>query len=235
MNDEKIISDATIEALARNFYKEADSYGFKYEHFLKFVNYVLGLSLSPNNPNKSDNGKIDSNEKTEISDLPISTSRLIIRKFDRKLDYELIKQWIDDEFGRYFLLSLSSAQSYNVDSIISSANNKLGTITLKNNQAIGLMAYINYDYSDKKAELRKIIGIPELRGKGYGKEATKAWLEYGKKILQLRKIYLSTVDTNIRNIKINEELGFKVEGILRNEIKIDNQYMDVLRMSLIVY
>jgi len=94
------------------------------------------------------------------------------------------------------------------------------------------MAFLNYDRKYKKAELRKLIGVPKLRGKGLGKEATKYWIQYGFTELGLNKIYLNTVDTNIRNIKLNEELGFKVEGILRNEILIDGNYHDVLRMGL---
>ena len=48
-----------------------------------------------------------------------------------------------------------------------------------------------------------------------------------------KKVYLRTVETNIRNIKLNEELGFKVEGILRNEVILNNAYYDVLRMGLV--
>lgn len=38
--------------------------------------------------------------------------------------------------------------------------------------------------------------------------------------------------TNVGNIKINEEIGFRVEGVLRNEVFIDGRYHDVLRMGL---
>ena len=232
MNEEKTISDTTIEALARNFFKEANSYGFKYEHFLKFVNYLLGLSLSPIEKSTENNEKTPS-VNLNITALPVKTERLIIRKFNKQSDYKMIKEWMDDEYGRYFLLSLSSNQSSSLDSVLFSESSSLGLITLKDNQPIGLLAYVNIDINSQKAELRKIIGVPNLRGKGFGKEATKAWIEYGNKVLGLRKIYLSTTDTNIRNIKINEDLGFKVEGILRNEIQIDNQFRDVLRMSLL--
>lgn len=232
MNEEKTISDTTIEALARNFFKEANSYGFKYEHFLKFVNYLLGLSLSPIEKSTENNEKTLASN-LNIKALPIKTERLIIRKFNKQSDYKVIKEWMNDEYGKYFLLSISSNQSSSLDSVLFSDSSSLGAITLKDNQLIGLLAYVNIDINSKKAELRKIIGVPNLRGKGYGKEATKAWIQYGNKVLGLRKIYLSTTDTNIRNIKINEDLGFKVEGILRNEIQIDNQFRDVLRMSLL--
>jgi len=232
MSDEKKIPDTTIEAFARNFFKEADSYGFKYEHYLKFVNILLDMSLTPSD-NSNNSRSVSEALRTNITALPFTTERLIIRDFNKANDYPRLKEWLTDEYGRYFLLSLSSNNSYSLDEILFSKNNSLGVITLKDDTAIGLVAYINHDNKTKKAELRKIIGVPNLRGKGYGKEATKAWIEYGKNILGLRKIFLSTTDTNIRNIRLNEELGFKVEGILRNEIFIDNEFRDVLRMSLL--
>jgi hypothetical protein len=52
--------------------------------------------------------------------------------------------------------------------------------------------------------------------------------------LGLKKIYLNTLETDVRNIRLNEELGFKVEGILRNECFFDGEYHDILRMALLV-
>ena len=233
MNEEKNISEATIEALTRNFFKEANSYGFQYEHYLKFVNFLLDMALEPQT--KSDISKPHQtvNKLLNISALPIKTQRLTITKFAPKNHFSFLKEWLNDEFGRYFILSLSTNHSITPEELVSSGNNILGLISLNDGTPIGLMGFINYNKQHSKAELRKIIGVPNLRGKGYGKEATLAWIEYGKNALKLKKIYLNTIDTNIRNIKINEELGFKVEGILRNEIIIDQNYRDILRMGLL--
>jgi RimJ/RimL family protein N-acetyltransferase len=84
----------------------------------------------------------------------------------------------------------------------------------------------------RKAELRKLIGDAEQRRKGFAKEASALWIRYGFKALALKKIYLNTRDTDIRNVRLNEELGFVVEGVLRNEVLIDGTYHDVLRMGL---
>jgi RimJ/RimL family protein N-acetyltransferase len=42
------------------------------------------------------------------------------------------------------------------------------------------------------------------------------------------------IENNIRNVTLNKELGFQIEGILRKEIIIDSVYHDVLRMAYIV-
>jgi RimJ/RimL family protein N-acetyltransferase len=44
---------------------------------------------------------------------------------------------------------------------------------------------------------------------------------------------LNTINTNIRNVKLNEKLGFRVEGVLHNELYFDGEYHDVLRMGMV--
>ena len=65
-------------------------------------------------------------------------------------------------------------------------------------------------------------------------EATRLWIRYGVNVLKLEKIYVSTLQTQISNIKLNESIGFRVEGLLRNEVLIDGTRHDVLRMGLCV-
>jgi RimJ/RimL family protein N-acetyltransferase len=228
------IPDTTIEALTRNFFKESLDYGFQYEDYLKFVNILLDHAIS----NKG-NGIVpkekekDYIESLEIPTMPLSTKNLIIRKFDLLKDCEIISNWMNDSFGRYFLLTMSNSKHGAIEELIHSNSNDLGIITLKDNKPIGVVAFLNKDETHSKAELRKLIGVPEYRALGYGKEATKYWIEYGFKNLGLKKIYLNTIDTNIHNIRINEKMGFKVEGILRDEAIIDGVPHDVLRMGLL--
>ncbi len=135
-----------------------------------------------------------------------------------------------DTRGRHFLLSRTTAEP--VD-LLATDRNILGVITLGDGRPIGMTAFLDYDPVQKKAELRKLIGEPEHRGKGYGKQASALWIQYGIQNLGLRKIYLSTLETDLRNIRLNEELGFKVEGILRSECWFDGEYHDILRMAFL--
>ncbi|MBU1097376.1 MAG: hypothetical protein CVV23_14840 [Ignavibacteriae bacterium HGW-Ignavibacteriae-2] len=233
MSIKNAITDATIEALSRNFFKEAASYGFRYEHYLKFVNTLLDQALNVNGI--IDNKTVSDVLYAEVSELklPINSAKFGIREYDKKTDFNLLKKWLEDDYGKYFLYSTMTSTEISVEKLIHDPKNFIGVIILPDGEEIGLMAYLNWDKSQKKAELRKIIGNPSLRGKGYGKEATRLWISYGKNTLKLRKIYLYTLETNLRNIKLNEELGFKVEGILRNEILIDKVSHDVLRMGLV--
>ena len=125
-----------------------------------------------------------------------------------------------------------NAKTISYEQLCNSDANLIGLIMFNDNHPIGLMAYLDVDYGQFKAELRKMIGEPEFRGRGLAKEASALWIDYGFSTLNLQKIYLNTLNTNIRNIRLNEELGFRVEGIMRNEVYFDNCFHDVLRMGL---
>lgn len=230
------IPNATIEAIARSLFKETLRYGFRQVDYLRFVNILLDMSMKNGNY-APENTKIESTQSpAELTNLPLTGERVIIQEFIEKNDRALLEKWITEKEGRHFLISRVTAKKSDLDTLTKSDENIIGIITLnaKDKMPIGVLAYLNYDQVQRKAELRKLIGEPKFRGKGLAKEATKLWLQYGSIKLGLKKIYLNTLDTNIRNIRLNEELGFKVEGILRNECFIDGKYHDVLKMGYLV-
>jgi RimJ/RimL family protein N-acetyltransferase len=232
------LPNTTIETLSRNFYKQASNYGFRQEDYLKFVNILLEYAMKPKGEITGTGGGfvkenfVNEFEKTIPVSLPIQGKKICIREFNEKNDKPLFKKWLSDNFGRFFLLSRTTDRTLDIDQLFENENTIIGVITLPNDKPIGSVAFINYDNVHPKAELRKVIGEPDMRGKGLGKEATQLWIKYGISGLDLKKIYLHTLNTNIRNIKLNEEMGFQVEGILRNETLIDGEYHDVLRMGL---
>ena len=56
-----------------------------------------------------------------------------------------------------------------------------------------------------------IIGDPDYRGKGIGKSAMKAAIDYSKK-LKFKTIYSRHLSTNAPVSKLNDSLGFKNDG-----------------------
>jgi RimJ/RimL family protein N-acetyltransferase len=144
----------------------------------------------------------------------------------------LMRGWLDDEDGRQFLLSCATAEFENCEKLASDKATILGIITLLDGTPIGAIGFLGICRTHRKAELRKLIGVPSMRGQGLAKEATELWLGYGLTTLKLNKVYLHTLDTHLRNIRLNESLGFTIEGILRNEVLVDGKFRDVLRMGL---
>jgi len=233
---ESDIPDKTVEVLARGFFKESLEYGFKKVDYLRFVNALLDMAMS-NNKKLEDNGhfvddfKIDENSPTP--NFPLRGERVAIREFKSR-DKKLLQKWVQDEAGRQFLLSRTTAQTIKIDNFVSDKACLIGIITIDDNIPIGAVAFCDINKGQRRAELRKLIGETTERGKGYAKEATKLWLQFGAQKLKLKKIYLGTLNTNINNIRLNEELGFQVEGILRNEVYFDEQYHDLLRMGMFI-
>ena len=233
------LPDCTLETLVRSFFRESSSYGFRQIDYIRFVNLLLDLSMKQAADSaggeageKQQENDYDTDPEVGAMELPIRSERVIIRKIDTARDTRVLKQWLDDESGRQFLLSRITAQTLDIDRIIDDDWNVFGMITTPDEAPVGCVAYLGFNPEQHKAELRKLIGDPAMRGKGYAKEATRLWIRYGINTLRLRKIHLSTLNTDIRNIRLNESLGFKVEGILRNEICVDGIYRDVLRMGL---
>lgn len=232
---EKLLNEVSIEVIARSIIKEATEIGFKKGDYLKLANLLLDSAIKIDSGSQTgDNGKAaiyDPNKKTE---LPLKSENLFVRAFDKKVDSDNLKRWMTDKIGRYFMLTRATPPTYDVDRLIENENHILGIITAQDKTPIGLLAFLDYDKDQDKAELRKLIGEPDYRGKGFGKEATKLWIQYGVSNLGLHKIYLNTLQTNVRNIRLNQELGFHVEGVLRDECLIDGKKHDLLRMGLVV-
>ncbi len=227
----------TIEALSRTIYKEACNYGFDQVDIIKLINNLMDLCTSDVSV---DLGVRESTfdyldvSRADFADLPVEGERVCIRAFDGAADRDLLESWLPDRYGRYFVLSGATAQTITVDALSASENNHLGIVTLPDDKAIGAMAYLDHSPRQQRAELRKLIGEPGYRGKGLAEEATKLWVNYGIHGLGLKKIYVSTLQTQMANIRLNESIGFQVEGLLRNEVLIDGQRHDVLRMGLSV-
>lgn len=233
---ESIIPDKTVEALARGFFKDLLHYGFKKVDYLRLVNALLDMAMR-NNESLKTNGHFvndfEIDQERVFDKLPLHGDRVAIRAFKGK-DKKLLQLWLQDESGRHFLLSRSTAQTIKVDNFVNDKNCLIGIVTIGEDKPIGAVAYCDINDQQRRAELRKMIGEPSERGKGYAKEATRLWIQYGIQKLLLKKIVLGTLNTNVNNIKLNEDLGFQVEGILRNEVFFDDQYHDILRMGMVI-
>ena len=231
------IPSATIRTLARSIYKEAKSYGFGQLDFIKLINQLMDLSMEDDVASEAPGRPLAAAtiaRKKHLTELPAKGERLIIRAFDANRDTELLERWLPDKYGRYFVLSSAAARSTTLEELTSSPDNHVGIITLMNGIPIGAMAMLDHNRTQRRAELRKLIGEPQYRGQGMAEEATRLWIQYGIQGLGLEKIYVSTLQTQVANIKLNESIGFQVEGLLRDEVLIDGRRCDLLRMGLTI-
>jgi RimJ/RimL family protein N-acetyltransferase len=229
----KMRDSITVEAISKTILNETSKWGFKPSDYISLVNGLLDLSLIKSTKNESKEKNEEKSKRGKL-DFPLLGKQIQVRLFDKDTDYKIVQGWLKDEAGRWFLLSRSSSSGKTLQQLLEDERNIFGIISLADSTPIGLMGFLNYDQNNHKVEMRKLIGEEIHRGKGYAKEATMLWIQYGINNLGLKKIYLNTIENNIRNLTLNKELGFQIEGILRKEFVINNEYYDVIRMGYIV-
>lgn len=199
--------------------------------YINVANALLDMAINPKDdrPHKT----FENIDIKPGSKLPVTFEDITIRAVNLDKDKQKILGWLEDIQGRDFFLSRIDDIELATDVIIKDPKHIFGLV-LKDGNPIGIMGFMNIDSKNKKAELRKIIGELDYRGKGFGKKATNLWLSYGIHCLNLRKIYLYTFDTDLRNIRINLDMGFQLEGIFRKENLYTDGPKDILRMAYLV-
>lgn len=83
------------------------------------------------------------------------------------------------------------------------------------------------------AEFGIFIGEDDARGKGYGKEITSLFVNYGFESLGLHRIQLRLVKGNTAAARTYKSVGFREEGEFRDMVKLDGEYRTVIFMSIL--
>jgi RimJ/RimL family protein N-acetyltransferase len=69
--------------------------------------------------------------------------------------------------------------------------------------------------------------------KGYAYESSQIFIDYSFNQFNLNKIYLEVLKENDAAINLYQKLGFREEGILKENIFKNGEFKDVLIMSLL--
>ncbi len=98
---------------------------------------------------------------------------------------------------------------------------------------IGGLSIFNISSKNRKAKIGIFIGDEYYQNKGYGTDALKTILRFSFNELNLNKVSLDTFSFNQRARKVYERLGFKIDGILREDIFRNGKYYDNIIMSIL--
>ena len=77
-----------------------------------------------------------------------------------------------------------------------------------------------------------MIGDKDYWGKGYGSDALKVLIRFIFEEVNIYKIKLNVFSFNKRAISCYKKLGFKEEGILKDELYRNGKYFDIIPMAL---
>ena len=98
---------------------------------------------------------------------------------------------------------------------------------------IGSVYLRDIDDKNKKCEFGIFIGEESNCGRGFGKIASKLVINYAFNQLKLNRVFLRVFSNNIRAIKCYEKIGFKHEGLFREDVIIDGIPYDLIFMSIL--
>jgi RimJ/RimL family protein N-acetyltransferase len=98
---------------------------------------------------------------------------------------------------------------------------------------LGEVVLNELDEHNQSMNFRIALWNPEVYGKGYGTEATRAVIDYGLDVVGLHRISLSVFAFNPRAKRVYEKCGFVQEGVARDALFWDGVWVDSINMSVL--
>jgi RimJ/RimL family protein N-acetyltransferase len=97
---------------------------------------------------------------------------------------------------------------------------------------VGEAVLNQWDPGNESANFRILIG-PAGQNRGLGTEATRLIIGYAFEYLGLHRITLEVYAFNPRARRVYEKVGFQVEGVLRESLRYEDEWVDATLMSIL--
>lgn len=176
----------------------------------------------------------------------IETNRLLLRLFEETDALEVAR--LCNNYNIYkdtlylpYPYSIDDALSWIKNHLDNFNNNKYFEFAITDKatgKLYGAIALSNHQ-KFKNGELAYWVG-EEYWGNGYATEAAKAILEFAFDEKQYHKVFARYFHSNPASGKVIEKIGMKKEGILRDHVIKENEYIDlvyygILKNEAIIY
>ncbi|WP_181349283.1 GNAT family N-acetyltransferase [Thalassobacillus sp. CUG 92003] len=158
-------------------------------------------------------------------------------------DFEQLMAWVASkkEFhqwcGSYFTFPLTIPQ---LEAYIEEASGEdkkaiiYKVVDIEAERRVGHIALSKIDYHNERARISKVlIGDRAYRGIGLGEWMVERMLQIGFLQLNLHRISLGVFDFNQPARRLYEQAGFHTEGIMRESVKVDSEYWNLIEMGLL--
>ena len=154
--------------------------------------------------------------------------KVTIRKFEAS-DIPNKVKWINDSRNNTFLhydLPLEIENTRNWFEKNRHRTDRYDAVIDVDGQPVGLIGLLSIDQKNKKAEYYVTIGEQTFLRKGVANQASKLLLDFAFAELGLNRIYLYTETDNSAAIKSYEKIGFRREGLLKNDLFSKGRFVD---------
>src|SRR5262249_17064979 len=109
----------------------------------------------------------------------------------------------------------------------------LGVVVRATDQLAGATGFHFMDFRNRTCSFGTRMGEKSEWGKGYGTEATALMVQYAFDTLNLNRVWLHVYEYNQRGLRAYEKVGFKREGVLRQECYREGRYWDTIVMAIL--
>jgi RimJ/RimL family protein N-acetyltransferase len=165
--------------------------------------------------------------------------KIILRPFEEK-DWEIMYEILGEPDLKKLTGSVTSdEEAYNITPpeerekirqwymTRNEQNNRLdlAIVSKESNQIIGEVVFNEYDEDTDNVNFRVLLSEASCN-RGVGTEAISIFIQYGMEELELHKISLEVYSFNPRAERVYQKVGFKQEGIKREDFIYNQKYID---------
>ena len=153
-------------------------------------------------------------------------------------DLPYVQKWSNDAelrklIGEVSSMSDAETKKWYEDLLADKDRMWFAIVLKKGDRVIGEAGLLRMFRPWRNTDMTIIIGEKDAWGKGYGTETGRLLLDYAFKQLGFHRISVGVVGFNKRALRFWESLGFKKEGVERDEYYYDNEYSDGIMMSIL--
>ncbi len=171
-----------------------------------------------------------------IQNSMILGKRLYLRPLEPDQDAALLAEWAShEEMRQYFNVYPMSTAMYKerIAHLYKDVTHVLLGVAQKEEPGLcGIVGLKTISQLHRSAEFYIKIDRA-FQGRGYGTEATILMLRYGFIDLNLNRIQTQDVEENVPGWKVDEKVGFQLEGIAREAFFRSGEAIDVRIYSLL--
>ena len=109
----------------------------------------------------------------------------------------------------------------------------LGVVVRESDRLIGVTGLHQIDFKNRHGAFGISIGEKAEWGKGYGTEATWLIVKHAFETLNLNRVWLHVYEFNQRGRRSYEKVGFRQEGVLRQDCYREGRYWDTIVLAIL--
>lgn len=146
----------------------------------------------------------------------------------QEIDIETVVSIETDSENSQFIMASSKEEHLN---LIADRNIEHLILKSENNITIGFVILAGLQNNNRSIEFRRIV--INQKGRGFGRMAIKELKQYCFKKLNCHRLWLDVFETNKRARYLYQSEGFKEEGTLRDSILVNDEFKNLIIMSML--